>query len=961
MSRLLATYRIQVHAGFSLPVVTALVDYLSVLGVSHVYLSPILKSRKGSTHGYDVVDPDRLDPELGAEDDLRELAKRLHERGMGVLLDIVPNHMAGGNENPRWQHMLTFGHRSPYARWFDIEWSTPHPELRGKVMLPVLGQTRSRILARGELTLRREVGRVRLCYHEHRFPISPRSAADLLSYRTNELAERLGANHQDVQAYHAIVSNLNKAHDNPFSERLAEVEDRLASLCRESEAVCSHVDRILAAFAEGDDGRKRLERLLERQSYRLVYWRRAAREINYRRFFDINELVGLRMEDPQVFDEYHRRIFNWIREGCIDALRIDHIDGLLDPQVYLERLSQTADGRRSGEHVPVYVEKILSGDEKLREGWPVAGTTGYEFLNRLEAVFIDPAGYAALERTYFEFLGRRTAFSDVAYNAKRQMLSGPLSSYVRALVRILESLSPAEQPGQGLERGRLGAAIMTWIAALDVYRTYMSARTPSPDESDCAVIERAFAKARRRAPDLSPQLDLLRRTILGNAPETTDERTAAARLRFIQRLQQTSGPAAAKGVEDTALYVFVPLASRNEVGAEPDEPIGGSVGRLHEANRHRAACWPESLLCTSTHDTKRSADVRARLDVLSERADEWSACVRRWRRQNARFRRIISGKRAPDANTEYLLYQTLVGMWPVRSAPPGSAQSPDPGGGTRFAPAALEPIRERLRQYMLKATREAKVRTSWLRPNAEYEAAVNDFIGAILDEEGSASFLSDLDSFVRRLIRPGLWNALARTLVHLTAPGVPDLLQGDELWNFSLVDPDNRRPVDFDRRTRVLEELVVRWNGDQGQRRDWVQELVAQPEDGRIKLHVIARALAARRRFPEVYTSGSYEPLEATGPRAQHVIGFQRRAGTTTTITVVPRLIRALTGDLDHPPTGERTWAATTLRLPTTLGKQNFQCAITGQQLTPTPTPDLPLPKILQTAPVALLVTEAGR
>ncbi|HJR43747.1 MAG TPA: malto-oligosyltrehalose synthase [Gemmatimonadaceae bacterium] len=872
-----ATCRLQLHKEFTLGSVREIVPYLHRLGVSHVYSSPILMARPGSEHGYDVVDPTRLNPELGTDDEWRALIDELHARGMGWVLDIVPNHMGTGSANPFWEDVLARGRGSPYASWFDIEWEarasspagTPTDDDTGdRVLLPVLGDELRRVIDRREIVVAAEGGRHRVRYFENSFPVGPGTIDE---------------------------------------------------------------DTLRRAELEGGDA---LERVVNAQHYRLTFWRRGAREINYRRFFDINDLVAMRQEDPAVFDATHAKILGWVRAGVVDALRIDHVDGLLDPLGYLERLRSAV-----GDGVPIFVEKILSPGEHLRREWPVQGTTGYEFLNDLEGIFIEPSGYDRIERAYRSILGvgdRLFDFHHIALSGKLRILTSALESDVRRLTRLLRDvLSSSTEAQPALEPRDLALAVVELLATLPVYRTYIDDRSPVAGESDRAIIDAAMQGAmhRREAPPaaLSVLGAILRQGVGGAHDQADRER----RMRFIGRFQQTSGPATAKGVEDTALYRFVPLASRNEVGSDPERDLRDAVVTLHHANRLRASRWPSALVTTNTHDTKRSADVRARIDVLSEIPNEWERAVRRWRSRNGGARTKVGRRWVPDANTEYLIYETLAGVWPL-----------DEGH------EALADLRERAANYLEKASREAKTHTSWTAPDEPAERAVAAFLQAILKDD--SPFVPEMGALARRIARPGFWNALARVAVHFTAPGTPDLYQGDEMWFFALVDPDNRRPVDWANRARQLSELDGEWSGE-ATRQALLASMMERPEDGRVKLHVTARLLSLRRERPSLFAAGGYEPLLAAGPSAHHLFAFARSSGGEHSLTVVPRLTLGLPGD---PPTGARCWGATYLPLPPELAGARWQCALSGRIVhagTLSGAPALPLEEVLNPLPVSVL------
>ena len=898
---LTATCRLQLHKGFTLRHALSIVGYLDKLGVSHIYSSPILTARPGSTHGYDVADPTAVNPELGDDRDRLALIDALHRRGMGFILDIVPNHMGTGPSNPYWMDVLRNGERSRFARWFDIDWSEHRgPRDQGRVMVPVLGDDLDAAIARDEIGVIRENGDVRLKYFENTFPLAPETVKVLPA--------------EDIEEW-----------------------------------------------GKGEQGRARLTNLIDNQHYLLANWRRAAGEINYRRFFDINELIALRMEDPRVFDETHRLILDWVSDGSLDALRIDHIDGLRDPLGYLERLKSEVEKRR-GDDVrdqpfPVFVEKILSPGEELRTEWPVGGTTGYEFLNDLEAIFLDPNGAEMIEESYRELVGLDDPsldFMEIAIRGKMRIIRTALKSDMLRLNGLLAAALSHEKGAELSEIQRL-RAIAAFIAALPVYRTYIDRRIGDLDEADVALVKKTVTRAKKLRGAPKAAVDRIAKTLLagaGSRRDPAEERDD--RMSFIERLQQTSGPATAKGIEDTALYQYVPIASLNEVGGDPARPLDKAVETLHEANALRAERWPRNLLCTNTHDTKRSADVRARIDVLTEMPEEWATAVRRWRAMHREHRTVVEGRRVPDANTEYLLYQTIVGVWPLDAA----ARRVVPDG------AALASLRERVEQYMLKAVREAKMRTSWTDQNEAFEGALKTFIGRVFESNRSAPFRREVADLAGRIARPGLWNALSRVAVHLTAPGTPDVYQGDELWNFSLVDPDNRRPVDFDQRAAMLRDLDARF-GDtpgEGMAVEALGGLVTSPEDGRIKLYLTSRLLRARRARPALFATGAYEPLAVTDASADQFFAFARRAeGGECSITVAPRLAMTLAGDTPGPaPLGAGVGDAA-VTLPKDTTGLVWRCALTGRMISPEKVGSrqvLRLRQVVDIIPVALVIGE---
>ncbi|MBW3541154.1 MAG: malto-oligosyltrehalose synthase [Planctomycetes bacterium] len=958
-----ATYRIQFNRDFRFQDARAIVPYLSRLGVTHVYSSPVLRARGESTHGYDVVDPGAVNPDLGDETAFRELAETLHAHGMGLVLDIVPNHMAAGHENRYWQDVLKYGPASQYARWFDIDWRLPDPKSFGRVLVPILGQPLPRVLAAGEIRVVWFEGRFIVRYWDHVFPLDPATVPAICRFGLERLEAALEPGHSMLAELKDVLAELRRLPRRTVRMRrrvnipIDEAERclaRLAQLIEFSPLIHDWAEATAQTFGEGDEGRRRLRKLLDAQSYRLVYWRMAARGINYRRFFDINDLISIRQEDPQVFEETHALIARWIREGVLDGVRVDHIDGLRDPLSYLERLrGLVADRIDTGRPFRIYVEKILGHNERLPPEWPVEGTTGYEFLNQLEDVFLLREGFGELVEAYQQMLGRPLEFKDVAAWGKRRILRHDLSAFVGRLADLLLRLARYNPANSHLTMHSLVSAIVETVVALPVYRTYITAQRRVASAAERAQLEVALAGARdsRRAP--AEAIDFLETVLLLKNADALPENEHQERVSFIERFQQLTGPATAKGVEDTALYAWVPLASRNEVGSEPDVPLDLALEHLHAENCYRARSAPSSMLAATTHDTKRSADVRSRLDVLSELPRLWQSYVERWRRLNRPHRRRASGRVAPDRAAESLAYQTLLGIWPA----------PDPldADGGFPGPEALAELRDRLDQYMLKAVREAKTRTSWVKGNPQYEQALSEFLRAAVDpERGRESpFLADVHVLCGRIARHGCWNALSRTLVQFTAPGTPDLYQGDELWNHSLVDPDNRRPVDYDHRQRVLDDLVLRLETSDEDRRRVLAELVERPEDGRIKLLAIRAALHARREHPALFAAGDYQPLEAEGQHAGRLLAFARSYEERAMIVLVPQLTTGLVSSPLDAPVGEAVWGDTWMRLPEQFVGRRYRSALTRETLDYPADGGLPVAKALESIPAALWIAEA--
>jgi (1->4)-alpha-D-glucan 1-alpha-D-glucosylmutase len=848
-----ATYRLQLRPGFGFDEAAALAPYLAALGVSHVYCSPYLQAASGSTHGYDVTDPTRVNDELGGSEAHERFCRALAEHGLGQVLDIVPNHMAITEpENIWWWDVLENGPSSRYAAYFDVDWDPPQERFRNTVVLPILGDHYGRVLEAGELKLVRRGGTFEVCYFEHRMPVSPRSLDSLLAEAAGRcdstdlafLADALG---QLPSATATDRESVARRHRD--KEVLRRQLDRLFE---EQPEIAHAVDSVVEETNADSD---RLDALLSRQNYRPAFWRTAGRELDYRRFFDVHTLAGLRTEDERVFADTHSLVLDLVRRGVLDGLRIDHPDGLRDPEQYFQRLHEAAPGAW------VVVEKILEPGEILPDSWPVDGTTGYDFMNLIGGLFVDPDGEGPLTDLYTELTGSSADWPQLVWEKKHLVLDQLLAAEVNRVAEIFLQVCERHRCHRDYLRHELREAIREVAACFPVYRSYVRAEAGKVGPQDVEHIHAAIEAARTRRPDLPSDLfdffrDLLVLKIRG--PVESE---------LVMRFQQLTGPVMAKGVEDTAFYNFHRLVALNEVGGDPSR-FGIQPGEVHRALADAQERWPGAMLATSTHDTKRSEDVRARLSLLSEIPERWGEAVRRW---SARCER----HRPPDPDIEYLLYQTLVGAWPIDT--------------------------ERVVAYMEKASREAKGATAWTRVDSEYETALRVFVEGVL---GDRELIRDLERFVADLVEPGRVVSLAQTLIKLTAPGVPDLYQGTELWDLSLVDPDNRRPVDYEMRRRLLQEL----DGDP-------EPVLARMDEGLPKLWLIRQALALRRERSKLF-AGDYEALNASGERAEHVFAFVRGGGS---VTVVPRLVLKLAGD----------WKDTSLEL--LLG--TWRNVLTGEEL----------------------------
>jgi (1->4)-alpha-D-glucan 1-alpha-D-glucosylmutase len=992
-----ATYRLQFNRAFTFEDARRLVPYLADLGISDIYASSYLAARPGSPHGYDIANHNALNPEIGTEEDYQGFVAALQAAGMGHVLDVVPNHMGiAVGCNPWWNDVLENGPGSPYAEFFDIDWDPVKRQLANKVLLPILGDQYGRILENQELRLEYADGAFRLRYHETALPIAPRSATQILAHRLEALTAALGETDLSLQEYQSVITALTnlpsrtETAPDRVRERMREKEvirRRLARLVDSCEAIRASIEETVRVF-NGKRGDPRsfdlLDRLLDDQAYRLAYWRVAAEEINYRRFFDINELAAIRMENPAVFRETHRLILRLLEEGKVTGLRLDHPDGLFDPPRYFlalqrERFAQMVRARlvpgtaarawpdretAVAQEVeqftttcqvdpawpgcrPLYLlaEKILAKGERLPTQWAIHGTTGYEFLGLVNGLFVDSANEKAMTAAYTAFTGQRTAFADLVYESKHLILRVSMSSELNVLGHALDRLSERNRYSRDFTLNSLTHALREVIACFPVYRTYIDGRGSEVTLQDRACVEVAVAFAKRRNPATNASVfDFVRDVLLLRYPENVDEPYRLDQLAFVQKFQQLTAPVTAKGVEDTAFYRYNRLVSLNEVGGEPDR-FGLPVEEFHRQCLTRQEKWPNGLSATSTHDTKRSEDVRARIHVLSEIPREWRGAVGRWHRWNRRHGAEVDGRPAPDRNDEYLLYQTLMGVWPL--APLG--------------PDEMTAFTTRIQDYMLKAAKEAKLNTSWINPNEAYDEALRTFVARILDPAPGNRFLVDFSAFHPFVARLGMVNSLAQTLIKITAPGVPDFYQGTEVWDFSLVDPDNRRPVDFAVRATLLAGLRERIAA--GDLAGLARELVEQWTDGRIKLYTIHRALTSRREAPDLFRTGNYVPLSATGQHAERLCAFARRGEARTIIMVVPRLVAPLTDSGARLPLGREAWGDTSVALPQDLPPGPYLNLFTGQVIRTSPAAawfDLALSEILAEFPVALLEAPAA-
>ncbi|HET6879924.1 MAG TPA: malto-oligosyltrehalose synthase [Pirellulales bacterium] len=953
----LSTYRLQFNVNFGFQAARQLVDYLHDLGISDAYASPLFRACHASTHGYDVVDHCMISPDFGSEEDFRAFAGELARHEMGLLMDVVPNHMGINDPHNRlWQDVLENGPSSPYASFFDIDWNPPKEELKNKVLLPFLGDQYGKVLESQQLKLAYADGAFFVQCYDRPFPLTLRSWARVLELAQQHAVGKMAHDDPqwlDLESILIALRNLpplNETDPERIHQRQLErevVPRRIAALVEASAIVREAIDQAVAEF-NGRLGEPssfdRLEQLLAEQAYRLAYWRVAADEINYRRFFDIKELAAIRVELPAVFRTVHQLVFTFLQEGCVTGLRIDHPDGLLDPERYFAHLQEEFCALAGSEcpdfnnqikphdQLPLYVvaEKILGRDEPLPANWAVSGTTGYDYLNVLNGLFVEGRNAAVMRSLYVRFTGQNRRFRDVAYESKKVILERSMSSELHVLARQLDRISESHRYSRDFTFATLHHALLETIACFPVYRTYVRPGSEPVSDDDRKRIMAALRVAKRRNPETDVSVfDFVRSVLLLDHPPHLTEQQRDERREFVLRFQQLSGPVTAKGIEDTAFYRDYPLLSLCEVGGDP-EHFGTSLAEFHRRGLERREQWPHTMLASSTHDTKRSEDVRARINLLSECPEEWEQAIQRWHKFNQSHRSEVDGADAPSPNEEYLIYQTLVGAWPLEQ---------DDDVWSSFI--------DRIKQYMSKAMKEAKANTSWTNPSEDWEDAVDRFVSGILDRQASREFLGDFERFHAPLAVASMHNALAQLLVKICSPGAPDFYQGTELWDFSLVDPDNRRPVDFNLRRKLLAELKSHAEGDLAA---LAGSLLANWRDGRIKLYVTYRSLNFRRQHAELFQSGDYVPLEASGVMAEHVCAFARTHCGQAAVAVVPRLVLPL------PATGKPIWTAdtwgdTSLSLPDSA--KVWRNLFTGAQISASD--KVRLSSLLDSFPVALL------
>jgi (1->4)-alpha-D-glucan 1-alpha-D-glucosylmutase len=926
----IATYRLQFHRDFPFEAAQNILDYLADLGISDVYASPIFKARAGSMHGYDVVDPNQLNPELGTYQQFDQLIDSLQQLKMGWLQDIVPNHMAYDSQNLYLMDILENGPDAEDFDFFDIEWNHAYDSFKGRVLAPLLGNFYDDCLESGELKLTYDENGLSVCYYALKLPIRLESYVQFITQNLGQLTKKLGRNHPDfiklLGVFYLIKNISTEAKGQERYDQLSFVKSLLWELYTQNEDVKENFDANIAFF-NGQTGKPEsfnaLDSILSEQFYRPSFWKVGAEEINYRRFFTVNELISVKVEEPRVFNKTHTLIKELVDQGKITGLRIDHIDGLYDPAQYLNRLQE-----KVGVEIYITVEKILERQEELPSDWTIEGTSGYDFLNYINGIFCQADHEFQFQEIYLQFTHLETAYEELVRQKKKLIIEKNLAGDVDNLAQKLKLISAQTRAGSDFTAQGLVRVLSEVLARFPVYRTYTASKAVSAP--DCTYIEQAIAAASPRLPLLQKELTYFKKLLLRQDEGYLIPEQTAERLNFAMKFQQLTGPLMAKGVEDTLLYIYNRLLSLNEVGGNPGQ-FGISVEAFHLFNRKRCDRWPHTQNATATHDTKRGEDLRARLNVLSELPEEWRQHVNDWRLLNHDRKTQVNGKPAPSPNDEYFLYQTLLGAFP-------------------FSEGELPEFNERIKQYAIKSVREAKVHTDWLHPNPDYEEGYLAFIDKILAEPQSNPFLQNFRPFQKRIAAYGIYNALSQVLLKYAAPGVPDLYQGTELWDLNLVDPDNRRPVDYGIRKLLLQDIHTRI----GSPTLLIKDLLDNPADGRVKLFLTTQVLQARKAYPALFQRGDYQALALRGKFANCTVAFARRHQDTVVIAIAPRFLTALIQP-EALPLGE-VWQDTHIELPSELGT-NWKNLITSESVACDHT--LQLAEVFQHFPGALLLSQS--
>lgn len=925
-----ATYRIQFTPDFGFKDAHAIADYLAQLGVSDLYASPIFKARTGSTHGYDVVDGTQLNPQLGTPEDFEALINALQTQGLGWVQDIVPNHMAYSSENAYLMDILEHGPDSDYCDYFDLCWNSPFGNSEERILAPLLGDFYGTSLEKGDIQLKFDESGLKVAYYALELPLRLESYTQVFSHNLGQLTRTLGRNHPDFIKLLGILYILknvpSEVAGKQRKDQIAFIKCLIWELYTTNEQIREFIDNNIKIF-NGEPGNSDsfnlLDSLLDDQFYRLAYWKVGAEEMNYRRFFTVNELISVKVEELRVFNNTHSLIFKLVEEGKFTGLRIDHIDGLFNPAQYLDRLRE-----KTGDTY-ITVEKILELTEDLPKNWPIQGTSGYDYMNYVNGLFCQSDNKENFDQLYYAFTGMRMSYPQIVKENKHLILDRNLAGDLDNLAHLLKTISNHYRYGNDFTINGLKRAIAEVLVLFPVYRTYITPEGMSDAERD--LIREVINTAKEQSPRMQHELTFIEKMMLLEFDDSLSQIDRERWLYFVMRMQQYSGPLMAKGVEDTSLYVFNRLLSLNEVGGNPDH-FGISLNEFHAYNQRNRQNWQYTMNATATHDTKRGEDTRARINVLSEIPDEWDQQVNAWSAINRGLRRDRKGYAMPDRNDEYLLYQTLVGAFPLEKH-------------------EQEFFVERVKDYIIKAIREAKAHTAWLRPDEEYEEACMDFVEKVLDPSISSQFLEAFLPFQERIAYYGMFNSLSQTLLKLAAPGVPDFYQGTEFWELSMVDPDNRRPVDFEQRRAALSTMQQQLKTDS---LSLVKELLEAKTDGRIKLLLTTQGLKARAHYRDLFLEGEYLPLEVHGSFANHIVAFARRYQNQYAVAIAPRFLTQLIQPGENP-LGEAVWKDTHLTLPEGV-PTTWMNVLTEQPLQSGS--HLPIGAALSHFPVALLISQ---
>ncbi|MDG5815960.1 malto-oligosyltrehalose synthase [Chitinispirillales bacterium ANBcel5] len=903
-----STYRLQFNANFTFNNARSILDYLEKLGISDIYASPIFKARKGSTHGYDVVNNQELNPDIGTRVEFEHLMETVQAKGLGWLQDIVPNHMAIDSGNEFLMDILENGPASAAYNYFDIDWEHPYESLRGKLLLPILGDLYKECLEGGQIKLTYEREGFFFNYYEHRFPLKIETYANVLSHRIDRLKADLGNTHSGLIKLLGvlyIVKNLNSATES--EERKGQVsfaKTMLWELCSADSTIAEFIDENLTEFngKEGDPSSfSLLDALHSEQFFKLSYWKVATEELNYRRFFTVNDLISVRAEDEHVFVDFHALILSMANKGVFTGLRIDHIDGLYNPRKYLERL------RNQIPDLYLIVEKILAHDEYLRGDWPVQGTTGYDFMNMVSQMMSQSGNEKRFEKLYKRFSGEYRDFNTLLLEKKRLIINRHMAGDIDNLALLIKKVSSTDRRGTDMTMHGLRSAIIELLAFFPVYRTYIHSGTLNRE--DIQILDETFFIVKKNNPAFIRELEFIEHYLYLRLDPSASEHTQQQWLNIIMRFQQFSGPLMAKGLEDTTLYDYNRLISLNEVGGYPDK-FGVQRGAFHKFNQKRFHLTPHTLNATSTHDTKRGEDARMRIGVLSEIPNEWERMLKEFARINKNFKKKIKGELLPDGNDEIFLYQTLLGSWP-------------------FEQANFEQFIERIQAYTLKAAREAKVHTEWIKPDEEFENILRDFINSVLDRQLNKSFFDIFIPFQEKIAWYGVRNSLSQLILKCCSPGVPDLYQGTELWDLNLVDPDNRRPVDYDLRSSMLSDIAIMEEQDYC---DFLTKSLSHPENGAVKLFLLHQLLKLRNSCPTLFECGSYAPLRIEGEHKNHLVAFSRHHNDQYLIAVVPRLLTNVYQQNSSLSNSDQVWSTTAVEVPASF-PNHFKNVLTGKSV----------------------------